>query len=777
MPSSMDKPKGRGVRRWDVWLTLSLCLTVSLVLFWLAHQRIREESYENFAHAAHEVAELLDQELEHHLNTLDAMTRITQSRHGNWRWHSWKQMAEPMFEPSFAVGQQMILYVRRIADHRIEETQSEYQRQGLTHWRVHPRLERLWHDVVVYQIDDGSAGQSLWGLDLQISAQCRQAMNQSTDLGQPVLSSPIRMPMHEELNGRLAFFSPVYAAATTPDTVVQRRGEVIGWVVSLIDMPTFLKSVAASTDYRLTLSLQDQQQDDSAILASMATAGQIEPDMVYPIDRRIMNHDWKLVFGARRSDYDEIPQLPWLVLGVGLGFTALVTGLAWALGHQRLRAERLNRKIVRAHQQQESQGQKLAILVKSSCRGIALLDQAGRIQWANASLTRLFDLSETAMQGRHLLSLMAGVLRHESSLAMLQQKLAGGQEYRAEFEWMGTGGRTLQVELDLHPVVDPQAHSPQEFIATFNDLTVRRQVDRESDRREKLQQELEDMRSGMKAMEQVLAVVSHELRTPLAGIRAITELMLTDMPEDVPSGKQEDQHGFIQQIHDSVSGMSQTITNILEAARINSGRTQWNWDAVDPALMVDSVVQQIQLLVTGHAVGLRRKVAPNLPMIQGDAQALQRLLLNLAANAVRFTQEGWIEIRAGLVECQGRQMLELAVEDTGQGMTDETLSKLGQPFALASGSVGGDLASGTGLGLSICRAIASAHGGHIVFKSELGIGTCAQARIRMDLKAPMQDETGQGGEIITQGKDAQPIRPSVGQAVMLDEEPNGGTRS
>lgn len=783
MESFLGNPDENRPRRWGVWLALWLGLLLSGLLFAAAQARIYFEAQENFRHAANEVADHLDQELEHHLMMLDAMQRMSQARQGNWRWHDWKRMSQSLFAPSFAVGQQMILYVRRIEQQELDLWQQRMNQQGLPDWKLRIRTSQPWRDVVLFQTDDGSSGQNLMGVDLQSSSECRWAMAQSTDLAQTVISGPIRLPMHEELNGRLAIFSPVYGSNLPPSTVTQRRQEIVGWVVGLIDFSSFLQRVVQETGYPLSLSLDDQRQPSSLPVASvLLKAGRQETqqfsesqpqsyDMTQSLEHSICRHPWRLTYQAQHADYAEMPLLSWGVLAVALMMTALVTSLTWALGNQRIRARKLARRVDESHQQQQVQGQKLAILVQSSCRGIMLLDQSGRIQWVNPAMVSILKLSEVSMRGRSLVSLLQSMCRQEARVAPIQQKLVTGQEYRDELELQLPSGAMVQVVVDIHPVRENEQGSSQEFVVTCSDITVRRQADRQATQQQELQRELQDMRSGVKAMEQVLAVVSHELRTPLAGIRAITELMLTDLTPE--TSELDGHHQFVQQIHDSVSGMSQTITNILEAARINSGRTQWTWDTFDPAVMVDSVIQQIQLLVTGNAVGLRRVIQPNLPLIRGDAQAIQRMLLNLAANAARFTKEGWIEIRVGVVNHASHEMLEMVVEDTGQGMTQETLSKLGTPFALASGSVGSDLASGTGLGLSICRAIAAAHGGQIIFKSELGAGTCVRVLIRTDLSEPVRNDSDQ--QVIV----TEPIGESDAELVQLatssrPSEPSGG---
>jgi signal transduction histidine kinase len=122
--------------------------------------------------------------------------------------------------------------------------------------------------------------------------------------------------------------------------------------------------------------------------------------------------------------------------------------------------------------------------------------------------------------------------------------------------------------------------------------------------------------------------------------------------------------------------------------------------------------------------------------INGDADAVSRLLLNLLSNAAKHTQRGAITVTASLSEGDGRRWLELDVRDTGEGIAPEILDRLGEAFALNSGIVGAKHVRGTGLGLAICTGIAAAHGGRIEFSSRVGEGTVARVRLRADLNGP-----------------------------------------
>jgi len=125
-------------------------------------------------------------------------------------------------------------------------------------------------------------------------------------------------------------------------------------------------------------------------------------------------------------------------------------------------------------------------------------------------------------------------------------------------------------------------------------------------------------------------------------------------------------------------------------------------------------------------------------MMRGDADAIRRLIVNLAVNARRHTTKGWIEIRVREVTGEAEPWIEVQVEDTGEGIPPEIAAKLGTAFALNSGIVGGHYIQGSGLGLAICKGVAAAHGGSISVRSTPGRGSTFTVRLRADLEAPVQ---------------------------------------
>ena len=250
----------------------------------------------------------------------------------------------------------------------------------------------------------------------------------------------------------------------------------------------------------------------------------------------------------------------------------------------------------------------------------------------------------------------------------------------------------------------------------------------------KLEEERNCLQTALAAQEKALGVVSHELRTPLAAARAMAEFLLTDGADPL-----ESRH-FVQAIHDEVVRMSTMVNDLLEVSRLNSGAAKWNWGVVPVAEACDAALDSVRPLLRGKAVDLLLDVQPTDLTVSGDAEAVRRLVLNLVGNAVKFTDEGSVHLRATRVTAAGGDFVEIRVTDTGSGMTRETAAKLGEAFALNTGMLGDGHATGSGLGLSICKAIVAAHGGTIAVASEVGRGTTITVLLRADLAEPLAEE-------------------------------------
>lgn len=218
-----------------------------------------------------------------------------------------------------------------------------------------------------------------------------------------------------------------------------------------------------------------------------------------------------------------------------------------------------------------------------------------------------------------------------------------------------------------------------------------------------------------------LANMSHELRTPLNAIIGYTEMVAEDMEADKQHGRAVADLG---RVIGSAKHLLSLINEVLDLAKIEAGRTQFEISELDLAELISEVLEVCQPLAEKTGSRLSCNVDSDIGTVRSDALRLKQCLLNLVSNACKFTDRGFVTIRLERLQTEGRERIQFAVEDTGVGMTAEQMVTLFQPFQQADSSISKRF-GGTGLGLSITREIARQLGGDVWFESAPGIGTIA----------------------------------------------------
>jgi signal transduction histidine kinase len=230
-----------------------------------------------------------------------------------------------------------------------------------------------------------------------------------------------------------------------------------------------------------------------------------------------------------------------------------------------------------------------------------------------------------------------------------------------------------------------------------------------------------------RAKSEFLANMSHELRTPLNAVLGYAQLLAMD------GGLSARQARGVDVIHQSGEHLLALVDDILDLARIEAGRTELNLESVNLANALQTVVNLMQVKAHGKRLAFVFDAGAGLPQaVLADERRLRQVLLNLTGNAIKFTDQGTVTLRASAEPKGAAQvLLRLDVEDTGVGMRPDDLERIFEPFEQA-----GDVQSrsgGTGLGLAITRALVNDMGGQVQVSSEFGHGS----RFRVELPLPV----------------------------------------
>jgi cell cycle sensor histidine kinase DivJ len=283
--------------------------------------------------------------------------------------------------------------------------------------------------------------------------------------------------------------------------------------------------------------------------------------------------------------------------------------------------------------------------------------------------------------------------------------------------------RLLWVEMRAHRVENGDTTSGRAagVVAVARDITDHK----------KHEEDLEAARARAERADELkgrfLATVSHELRTPLNAVIGFSEILSGEHAELVDVAQRKE---YAKLIHDSGRHLLEVVNTLLDMSKIETGNFDFAPEPFDASALANGCCDMIQLRAKHAGVQLVRQIAPGLPELVADRRACRQILINLLSNAVKFTPYGG-EIVMSLT--RDRDRLVLSVSDTGVGVPELDLPRLGDPFFQA-GTTYDRPHEGTGLGLSVVRGLVALHGGSLSIESGVGEGTCVTVRLPFDCR-------------------------------------------
>jgi signal transduction histidine kinase len=270
---------------------------------------------------------------------------------------------------------------------------------------------------------------------------------------------------------------------------------------------------------------------------------------------------------------------------------------------------------------------------------------------------------------------------------------------------------------EVAPFTDKQI----ELLTTFADQAVIaienvRLFDEIQDKNRQLQQASENK-------SQFVSSMSHELRTPLNAIIGLTEMMVTNAGRFGTEKALEP----LQRVNRAGTHLLGLINQVLDLSKIEAGKLELNPATVDLAPLIDEVAGTARQLADQNKNRLVVEAPEKLGQLTIDPLRLRQILLNLLSNACKFTKQGEVKLKARRL-VDGRDWVELAVADSGIGMSPEQQAKLFEEFAQADATTAQRF-GGTGLGLAITRKLARMMGGDVTVTSEPGKGSVFTVRL------------------------------------------------
>jgi two-component system sensor histidine kinase EvgS len=517
----------------------------------------------------------------------------------------------------------------------------------------------------------------------------------------------------------------------TPDTFKSTellvQGEVDGAVNTLVVANYFMSSQAFQDKVQISFSIGTSPAVFA--LATSRNANELSAILdkallsIAPDELGVINSRWRGYTAASDSYWRDYHQLiARIIIGTGL---LLLISLTW---NAYMRRQINHRKM--AERALNDQFEFMRALVNETPHPIYVRDRNGLLQTCNDSYLQVFDLKREDVIGKSAIQISTAL---ESDAT----------QYHADYQQVMTEGNPLILDRTLHirgkkltiyhwilPYRD-YTGEVQGIIGGWIDISERRQL-------------FDDLRAAKdradeanRAKSTFLATMSHEIRTPMNAVIGMLELTLKRADQghlDRPA---------IEVAYNSAKDLLELIGDILDIARIESGRLSLAPERVNLREVIESVVRVFDGLARQKTLSLMLEFKADFDDtdVLIDPLRFKQVLSNLVSNAIKFTERGQVKIKVGVLATDLPQQVEmkLVVEDTGIGISRDDQMRLFEPFAQADNS--GQLArSGAGLGLVICRSLCTMMGGQLSLSSVPMVGTQVHVSLKMTRLQPALTE-------------------------------------
>ena len=532
-------------------------------------------------------------------------------------------------------------------------------------------------------------------------------------------------PLHAVLRRDFPLIRLVETSDTFKASELLAQGQVEGAVNSLVIANYFLSSPMFQDKLQISTSIGTLPATFSLATSRHATELSSILDKallsIAPDELGVINSRWRGYTAASDSYWRNYHHLiAQIIIGTGL---LLLISLTW---NAYMRRQIKHRQM--AERALNDQFEFMRALVNETPHPIYVRDRNGLLQTCNDSYLQVFDAKREDVIGKSVVQIGTAL---ETEAA----------QYHADYLRVVAQGDPMILDRPLHirgkkltiyhwilPYRDSTGEV-QGIIGGWIDISERRQLFDE------LRAAKEQADEANRAKSTFLATMSHEIRTPMNAVIGMLELTLKRADQghlDRPA---------IEVAYNSAKDLLELIGDILDIARIESGRLSLAPERVNLKEVIESVVRVFDGLARQKTLSLLLEFKPELEDtdVLIDPLRFKQVLSNLVSNAIKFTERGQVKIKVDVQATEMPQQVELklVVEDTGIGISRDDQLRLFEPFAQADNS--GHLArSGAGLGLVICRSLCSMMGGQLSLSSVPMVGTQVHVSLKMNRLLPVE---------------------------------------
>ncbi|UWQ53616.1 ATP-binding protein [Leisingera caerulea] len=413
------------------------------------------------------------------------------------------------------------------------------------------------------------------------------------------------------------------------------------------------------------------------------------------------------------------------------GLLVFYTSYLWFLGFVRRNFSRTRANMLAQAQQQQEleaayaelsaqqmQAKRLALVAENANDSVMLMDREGRITWVNESFTRITGYSFDEALGRRPGDLLNSGKTDPATIRLLQDSVRKARPVRVEICNRRKDGQHVWIETSQVAMRNSDGEL-ETLIAVERDISAAKENARQ----------LEEARiaaeEGARAKAEFLATMSHEIRTPMNGVIGMAQLLRD-------SGLNEEQDLYAGAILSSADTLLMLINDVLDFSKMDAEGVALSRTDFDPRACFEQTMRLLKAGAEAKGLDLLLDIKERVSaQLHGDDRRIRQILLNLAGNAIKFTEHGRVLVTLDAEPAEQGFDLVFSVADTGIGIPKDMLSKVFERFSQADAAISRRF-GGTGLGLAISRRLAEAMGGSITVNSEVGLGSCFTVRLQLD---------------------------------------------
>lgn len=354
-------------------------------------------------------------------------------------------------------------------------------------------------------------------------------------------------------------------------------------------------------------------------------------------------------------------------------------------------------------------------ILECASDAIITMDESGVLTSINPAFTGMFGYTEEESIGQ-------AFKKFVPSLSLDDLRCTTPNCARVETVAKNKLGTAFAVDISLKEIV---VHGNTLLTATIRDITETNQLHERLKEQvadlEELNRELKEARDqaqqALVMKSQFVANISHEIRTPMSGVLGMSELLLM-------SDLDQESHVISEHIYLSAKSLLSIVNDILDFSKLEAGKVQLEKRPFAVDHLIEQVVQSIKPAAAPKKIEIETDIDGKIPAeLFGDDGRIKQTLLNLAHNAIKFTEQGLVKISAKYEKSDNENVhVVFSVEDSGIGIPEDVQRHLFLPFVQADSSTTRRF-GGTGLGLSICKSLVSLMSGELGVESEEGKGS------------------------------------------------------